>query len=111
MNISSFDPKRATEGHAGTILQAPVIPEGVKAPFAHAWGYLNGPGEMEEHAHHNQEVYFFFKGQGVVKVDGERAAVGPGDVVDIPKDVMHTVINESEGELLWCALWWDLIEE
>lgn len=107
---SNFDPQRAIRAHANTILAAPVIPKGLKAPFDHAWGYLSRPGEMERHRHHKEEVYFFFKGKGFVEIDGEEIPVSPGDVVRVPPDAEHTVINREENELLWAALWWNVIE-
>ena len=103
---SHFNPLTATAAHENTILAAPVLPQGMPAPFDHAWGYLDKPGEMERHRHPKEEVYFFFKGTGFVFVDGEEIPVQPGDVVRIPADALHTVINRQNEELLWAALWW-----
>ncbi len=107
---TTFDPHHATKAHQDTILAGPVIPTDLKAPFDHAWGYLAGPGEMEYHKHPKEEVYFFFKGNGFVRIDGEEMPVVPGDVVRIPPDAMHTVVNREEAELLWAALWWPVME-
>lgn len=104
---SSFDPVRASLAHQDTILAAPVLPEGMTAPFDHAWGYLSGPGEMERHRHPKEEVYFFFQGRGFAFVDGEEIPVKCGDVVRIPPNALHTVINRDDGVLLWAALWWN----
>ena len=73
-----FDPEKAIKAHEGTILAGPVLPEGLKAPFDHAWGYLDAPGEMEYHKHNKEEIYFFFKGTGFVRIDGEDIPVVPG---------------------------------
>ncbi len=62
--ISRFDPGKAHQAHGGTILAGLVLPAGLCAPFDHAWGYLNGPGAMEPHAHRKEEVYVFTKGSG-----------------------------------------------
>ena len=107
---TNFDPEKAWKAHENTILAASVIPEGLKAPFDHAWGYLSEPGEMEYHKHNKEEVYFFFKGNGFVRIDGNEIPVGVGDVVRIPPDAMHTVVNRENAELLWAALWWPVIE-
>lgn len=107
MNISRFDKRIAQPAHEGTILAMPVLPQGIKSPFGHAWGYLDGPTEMDGHAHPTQEIYFFHRGTGVVVIDDEEQTVSPGDVVDIPPNAYHTVRNESEEELLWFALWWE----
>lgn len=111
MNRTRFDPAAARKAHADTILASGVLPAGMKAPFDHAWGYLAGPGEMEIHRHHKEEVYFFFEGEGYVMVDGERQAVSCGDVVEVPPDALHTVGNEADKPLLWAALWWDTKDE
>lgn len=108
MNRTRFDPSTAQLAHADTILASGVLPEGVCAPFDHAWGYLAGPGEMEIHSHHKEEVYFFFQGEGYVMVDGEKQPVACGDVVEVPPDAMHTVGNEKDSPLLWAALWWNI---
>ena len=78
--ISRFDPAKAHKAHNDTILAGPVLPSGLPSPFGHAWGYLNGPGAMEPHAHHKEEVYIFTKGNGYVVVDDAFYPVGPGDV-------------------------------
>jgi mannose-6-phosphate isomerase-like protein (cupin superfamily) len=111
MNTSSFSELNARPAHAGTILAMPVLPDGVKAPFGHAWGHLGPHSEMEAHAHPTQEIYFFHAGKGKVVVGDEVSEAYPGLVVDIPPSVMHTVRNDSDGELLWFALWWPVVED
>ena len=97
---SNFDPNHAEKAHLNTILAAPVMPEGLVSPFDHAWGYLDKPGEMEYHKHHKEEVYFFFKGNGFVRIDGEEIPVTVGDVVRIPPDAMQSfVIRVYSGKV------------
>ncbi len=106
---TTFDKKTANPAHENTILASEVLPAGMKAPFDHAWGYLDMPGEMEYHKHDKEEVYFFFKGEGYVRIDGEEIPVAPGDVVRIPPNAMHTVVNRKQQQLLWAAFWWDIM--
>ena len=106
--ISRFDPATANKAHGGTILASGVLPEGMEAPFDHAWGFLGGPGEMEPHSHHKEEVYLFICGEGFAVIDGTRYPVKPGDVVRVPPDATHSVINEADAQLLWAAFWWEL---
>ena len=106
MNVGRFDKAAARPAHHNTMLAMDLLPPGVKAPFSHAWGYLGPHSAMEGHTHPTQEIYFFHQGQGVVVVGDEQRPVSPGDVVDIPPDAYHTVRNDSDGELLWFALWW-----
>ena len=108
MNISRFDKSKAKPAHNGTILAMEVLPPNVKAPFSHAWGYLAGRGALEGHTHPKEEVYFFHKGRGVVTVGDEERPVSAGDWVEIPPNAYHAVRNESDDELLWFALWWDV---
>ncbi|MHB0857836.1 MAG: cupin domain-containing protein [Anaerolineae bacterium] len=109
MNTSRFDTALAKPAHEGTILAMGVLPPGVKAPFGHAWGYLEAHQAMEGHQHPTEEVYMFQQGKGVVVVGDEEKAVQPGEVVEIPPDAYHTVRNDSDAPLLWFALWWDPI--
>ncbi len=111
MRTSRFDLRQAKPAHDGTILSMPVLPDGVRAPFAHAWGYLQAGGAMEAHSHRAHEIYFFHKGDGIVEIGDEQRYIGPGDVVEIPPDVTHAVRNRSDGELLWLAFWWPPLEE
>lgn len=106
MNTSRFDLRQSQPAHGGTILAMPVLPEGVRAPFQHAWGHLRAGGAMEPHSHPAHEVYFFHQGEGIVVVGEEQRYVGAGEVVEIPPDTEHTVRNHSDGDLLWFALWW-----
>jgi mannose-6-phosphate isomerase-like protein (cupin superfamily) len=109
MNTSRFDKTLATPGHNGTILAMDVLPPGMRAPFQHAWGHLEANREMEGHSHAHDECYFFHAGTGTVIVGEEQMAVAPGLVVEIPSNVYHTVRNDSDGELLWFALWWPVL--
>ena len=107
MNVSRFDKALARPAHNGTILAMGVLPEGVKAPFRHAWGHLEPRREMEGHRHPTMEIYFFHQGAGTVIVGDEERRVAPGEVVEIPPDAYHTVRNDTDGEMLWFALWWE----
>ncbi len=106
VNIKRFDKETAGPGHNGTILASRLLPDGMEAPFDATWGYLENDSEMEAHAHPTEEIYVVIKGSGVVVVGEEKANVGPGDVIEIPPDIDHTMICEDGGPLLWAALWW-----
>ena len=105
MNISKFDKAAAHPAHGGTILAAPFVPEGMNPPFSHAWGYIEGHKALEPHSHAADEIYFIFKGTGVMTIDGEDAAVGVGDVIAIPGGATHSIRSTAE-ELLYTAVWW-----
>lgn len=107
---TKFDPARASAAHENTILASAILPEGMKGPFGHAWGCLTKPGEMDAHRHPTEELYIFIRGTGSVVVDGEEIPAEPGDVIRIPPNAMHTVINRENEELLWAAFWWSPME-
>lgn len=53
------------------------------------------------HAHHREEEWVLvLDGGGVVELDGEEHAVGPGDFAAFPPGVAHRVRNTSEAPLL-----------
>ncbi len=106
MRISRFLKEAAISAHNGTILAMPVLPVGMTAPFDHAWGYLEGPGELEGHSHPATEIYFVHRGQGTITVGKEQRAVSAGDVIEIPANTYHALRNDTQGELIWFALWW-----
>jgi len=106
MRIQQFTRETARPAHAGTILAGPVLPDGMPAPFKHAWGYLENNAAMEGHSHPTWEIYMVFQGKGKVTVAGETREVQCGDVIEIPPDAPHTMACENHGPLLWAAFWW-----
>lgn len=107
--IKRFDKGSAVPAHEDTILAMDVLPDGVKAPFSHAYGYLENGNMMDAHSHPTEEIYIVYSGGGCVVVDGEKQEVVPGDVIYIPPDKTHTMIAQESGTFLWAALWWDKI--
>jgi mannose-6-phosphate isomerase-like protein (cupin superfamily) len=54
----------------------------------------------ERHCHReSEEIYYVVEGQGELELDGERAAVGPGDAVLIPPGAWHQVRASETGPL------------
>lgn len=47
--------------------------------------------KAEPHSHDTHEFYYFLKGDAVVQIEDEARAVHPGDLVYIPRNVVHTV--------------------
>lgn len=108
-----FDPNHAYSSHWGTILAADVVPEGFKAPFSHAYGYLLETGKtMGGHAHAFEEIYIVLSGSGYVIQGGNNKAVKAGDVITVPANIWHTMLctDKDEAPFLWAALWWDSAE-
>ncbi len=104
--VRRFNKETAPEGHNGSILAGTVLPEGMNAPFGHAWGYLEGRSAMEGHAHPTEEIYMILTGKGICGIDGEQFTVAPGDAVLIPPNAYHTMECAEGDTLLWAAFWW-----
>ena len=109
-NVSSFNKETAPRDHDDTIWGGPALPAGMKAPFSCNWGYLEGKSIMEVHEHPSDEVYFVINGKGYCHVGDERFAVKPGDAIEIPPNVMHTMECEEGETFLWIAIWWERID-
>lgn len=56
------------------------------------------------HALRGTEVYYLLAGRGEVEVGGERATVGPGDVVHIPPDTPQRITNTGREDLIFLAI-------
>ena len=108
--ISRFNKETAPTGHNETILAGKVLPEGMKAPFGDAWGYLENKSMMEAHSHPTDEVYLVVSGKGFCRIGEDRFEVLPGDVIEIPPNAIHTMECEEGNTLLWVAFWWEHIE-
>ena len=57
--VASFQ-RRARIPHKDTILTVSVVPASIKAPFGHAYGYLENGGETETHKHPTHEMYILY---------------------------------------------------
>ncbi|HEU4413066.1 MAG TPA: class I tRNA ligase family protein [Polyangiaceae bacterium] len=81
-------------------------PEG-GAPFHAAWAVV-GPGETSRrHAHHEAERWLVVEGHGTLSSGARQSEVGPGDVVELPPFVDHSLHNPSpEHRLVFVSLWW-----
>jgi quercetin dioxygenase-like cupin family protein len=62
------------------------------------------PGcHIREHVHPDQEeLLFFFRGEGEAVIDGVAHPVGPGTTVYIAKGHRHMFVNKGAGELEFC---------
>ena len=113
IHIHRFEKEKAEKAHQDTILASAVVPPVIKTPFGHAYGYLENGNEMELHAHPTDEFYIVYSGSGLVIVGDEERAVNPGDVIEIPRNAMHSMRSnpksENNGAFLWAAFWWNPI--
>ena len=109
IDVKRFDKATAYRDHKDTIYADKVVPISMATPFSHQYGYLDDGGTMELHKHPASEVYIVYSGTGTVVIDDEQMEIGPGDVIEIPPNTMHTIISKPNEPLLWAALWWDTL--
>lgn len=59
------------------------------------------PGQQTERHYHaaSEELYYLLAGEDEMEVDGERAAVGPGDAILIPPGAWHQITASGSSEL------------
>lgn len=107
MHTHSFDRQLATPAHEGTCLSMPALPQGMEAPFWHAWVLVPPHTEMVGHAHETCEIYLLVRGESAMIVGDESQAVAPYTAVEIPINVYHAVRNDSDEDSLWLVLYWD----
>ncbi len=57
-------------------------------------------GSSTAHRHlATEEIYYILEGRGLMRVDAERAEVGPGDAIAIPPGTSHQIANTGAGVL------------
>jgi mannose-6-phosphate isomerase-like protein (cupin superfamily) len=50
------------------------------------------------------EVYYILQGRGEMRIDGERAAVLPGQAVYIPPGAAQQITNTGDGDLVFLCI-------
>jgi mannose-6-phosphate isomerase-like protein (cupin superfamily) len=81
--------------------------DGVAAPFRGAWCVLR-PGDVAlEHAHEDREIFFVMSGRAEVRGGGKRYEIAAGDLVFLPPGLAHQVVNETDEDVSYYAIWWD----
>ena len=59
-------------------------------------------GRVDPHSHPTHEFYFVTGGNGVMTIDGEDRTVGPGDLIYIPPDLVHSLRPEPAATTIRC---------
>ena len=56
------------------------------------------------HRLRTSEVYYVLSGEGVMRIDGETSAVGPGDTVYIPPRAEQCIHNPGTSDLVFLCI-------
>lgn len=92
---------------------------GIELELLHPWPVLNAPfdgaycivppgGASHAHDHHDTELFIGISGSAALVVDGERRDFAAGDLVHLPPNANHSVVNDGEQEFEYYAIWWDV---
>ena len=74
----------------------------VRYSLAHA---VVAPGRTTWlHALRTTEVYYILSGEGTMRIDGETAAVRPGDAVYIPPSAKQQITNTGASDLVFLCV-------
>jgi mannose-6-phosphate isomerase-like protein (cupin superfamily) len=97
----SSAPKRELEGLTSHIL----LEEG-DAPggeLSITWVDVEPGGEQKPHSHGPQQVYVITRGTGRMRVGEEESEVSEGQMVFIPPDTEHGILNTGDGVLTYIS--------
>ena len=68
-------------------------------------GKVNSEFKMTRgHKHNAEEVYVFLKGRGQLIVDKKKINIKKGDLVTVPVNKYHRVINTGRGKLVFLTI-------
>jgi mannose-6-phosphate isomerase-like protein (cupin superfamily) len=79
----------------------------LNAPFEGVWCVLRHGDASTPHAHAEHEIFIAMSGRAAVIGDGERRDFVAGDIVHLRPGVEHHVVNETEQDFEFYAIWWD----
>ena len=64
--------------------------------------WVAGGGMVHPHKHPTYEFYYVTSGRGLMTIEGETREVGPGDLVLIPPDAVHSIAPISPHAPIRC---------
>ncbi len=99
IEISRLENFKGGEEH----LEARMFFDGTNRILTHA--KLIPGASIGVHTHDDScEVIFILEGRGSVIEEGEKKAVQAGDYLYCPKGGTHSLVNDSEADLVFCAV-------
>jgi mannose-6-phosphate isomerase-like protein (cupin superfamily) len=106
MNIRNLD--RAHLRHENGLEAQRLCPWPVlNAPFEGSWCVVRPGVASTPDCHHDYEMWIAMSGEATVDVDGAEAPFVRGDVLYLPPNVPHRVINRGDRDFEMYSVWWD----
>lgn len=97
----STAPKRELDGLVSHILLEQGDAPGGELSIT--WVDVEAGGEQEPHSHGPQQVYVITRGEGRMMVGEETQDVHEGQMVFIPPEVEHGIVNTGDGVLTYVS--------
>jgi quercetin dioxygenase-like cupin family protein len=106
MDVRSIEAKAPVVEHNGTVPVWWMI-ESREFKDITDGGYLELVNEFEvapggsvfPHTHPTHEFYFVMRGEGTMVISDEERTVGPGDLIYIPPDAVHSLITIGDDAI------------
>jgi mannose-6-phosphate isomerase-like protein (cupin superfamily) len=97
----STAPKRELDGLVSHILLEEGDAPGSELSIT--WVDVEPGGEQKPHSHGPQQVYVITRGSGRMKVGDDERDVREGQMVFIPPETEHGIVNTGEGVLTYVS--------
>lgn len=81
--------------------------EGMKSPFGGAWCVVRPGTESRRHSHDEYELFIAIDGRANVRVGNEFVVAEKGDLILLPLNTEHSVVNDSDSDFHFYSIWWD----
>ncbi|GAA1987094.1 cupin domain-containing protein [Kitasatospora viridis] len=79
----------------------------LNAPFEGSWCVVAPGTESGEHGHHEYEIWIALFGASEIRTEGKRVPFVAGDVIHFEPNTVHQVVNSSDADFEFYAIWWD----
>ena len=107
MGLKKFDRKKAQVIQNGRLMIDELVDRDKITPdFVSLWGRIAPGAESDDERHEQEELNIVFSGSITIEVGDTAYDAVPGDVVSIPSNARHKVVNRTKEEGVWiCVLW------
>jgi mannose-6-phosphate isomerase-like protein (cupin superfamily) len=95
VDLTAVDEGTATAGRAFLLGATPEVGCRSVTQFIG----LIPPGRAPDHFHRYDEVIYVLDGEGYLEIDGERAPIGAGSCIHLPRTLVHCLANTGESEM------------
>jgi quercetin dioxygenase-like cupin family protein len=104
MDVRNADVEPTIE-HEGSVQTFFMVPkdsvrdetEGSFLEFISEFEVLPGK-RLHPHYHDTHEYYYLLSGRAVIQIADEQCTVAPGDLIHIPRNLVHSIWSASETE-------------